>query len=175
MSGTSENAVELDSLIVGAESIGAYANWPDDSIRWISEGREVARGASLSLSSTPDLGCYVRAVIHGADGARTLTQPIGLAEHDVELRPSVHHTPSLRIRVSARETADGNRRIVCNSSTPVGVRVFDASGKLVLVSHVSRTRPVVLDHRHARGVLIAQVRPGRDSREAASTEILTIE
>ncbi|MBD3347151.1 MAG: hypothetical protein GF401_19020 [Chitinivibrionales bacterium] len=79
-SGTGENSVNIDSIIVENGSIKVYAECADEDIRWISEGREVHRGGILSLDDAGTLGVYVRAEIHGPNDARTLTQPFGLDE-----------------------------------------------------------------------------------------------
>ncbi len=47
-------------------------------IEWISDGEVVHTGAALHLDAA-GLGSYVRAVLHGDRGARTLTQPFLLA------------------------------------------------------------------------------------------------
>ncbi len=80
-SGEGENVVLPQSIKTKGRRIVVDADCDEEDIRWISEGDEVARGAALSLDAEKDLGSYVRVVIHGENGARTLLQPIGLREN----------------------------------------------------------------------------------------------
>ena len=63
-----------------AEGVIAIEATGHDRIEWISEGRVVHAGERISLGEVADLGCYVRAVLHGATGGTVLgTQPFRVA------------------------------------------------------------------------------------------------
>ena len=51
-------------------------------IDWISNGSIVAHGPRLQLAAVRRLGHYVRAVLHGAEGSQTGTQPFGLSRRE---------------------------------------------------------------------------------------------
>ncbi len=62
---------------VSESDIKITADAPDEAVAWISHGCIIHRGKRLPL--TLNLGNYVRAVIEGADGAKTLVQPFALS------------------------------------------------------------------------------------------------
>lgn len=71
------NCIPLNSLTISETEICISANCSEYQVVWISCGKEVHQGKTLSLSN-PNLSRYVRAVITGHNGEKTLTQPIAL-------------------------------------------------------------------------------------------------
>ncbi|MDX9882967.1 MAG: hypothetical protein RBS73_12965 [Prolixibacteraceae bacterium] len=51
-----------------------------DSVRWISGGKIIQRGASLKLNDCPDISSYVRAEIFGPQGLVVGTQPFSVSK-----------------------------------------------------------------------------------------------
>ncbi len=80
MSGTGKNVVLPDSIIVNKQIINVYADCPPSNIHWISNGKDICQGASFRVGSLEQPGTYVRPVIYGKNGARTLIQPFGLSK-----------------------------------------------------------------------------------------------
>lgn len=113
-SGTQSDFVALDSLIVVGTAATAHASCDESAIRWISEGREIHRGATVLLDTVSALGSYVRAEIHGANGARTLAQPLGIGEMTV-VKPERHgavemrEAPGAAVRMTGLSAAGGRR------------------------------------------------------------------
>ncbi len=66
-----------EQVVVTEDAIELIVDCEDDQVVWISHGHEIHRGKSLPLSA--NLGDYVRVVLKGAEGTRTLLQPFGLA------------------------------------------------------------------------------------------------
>ncbi|MBD3420198.1 MAG: hypothetical protein GF398_08800 [Chitinivibrionales bacterium] len=128
MSGNGADVVELDSFEVARGAVRVFAHCAGDSIHWISDGVDIHQGGEIALSHA-SLGSYLRAVIYGNNGARTLTQPIGL-DKTVGIAPSpvlTSRSPSVLVRqhsygaVQVRSTA---------SSDPILLEFFDLSGRL---------------------------------------------
>ena len=65
-------AIHLDKSRIHVE-----IDTDQENIVWISHGQEIHRGHSLPLNT--NLGDYVRVVLKGEEGTRTLLQPFGLA------------------------------------------------------------------------------------------------
>lgn len=75
------NAVKVESVSVTETAITIEAHCDDSQVTWISCGRSVHQGKTLPLD-TPNLSRYVRAVISGTNGEKTLLQPIALTVND---------------------------------------------------------------------------------------------
>ena len=71
------DALIPEDLVFSADAIEVVADANDSQVHWVSHGQVVHRGKKLPLSQ--NLGHYVRAVLHGANGALTHLQPIGLS------------------------------------------------------------------------------------------------
>lgn len=71
-----------------------------DGVRWISNGVEVATGATISLD-TDGLGGYVRAEMNGRNGSITLTQPFYLDDDAATTTANVDGVPLTSVGGSA--------------------------------------------------------------------------
>ncbi len=80
MSGTGGNAVLPDSIVVDNHTIKVYAGCSPSTIHWISNGKDIHQGAIFTVDSMEQAATYVRPVIYGEKGARTLIQPFGLSD-----------------------------------------------------------------------------------------------
>lgn len=143
-SGTQSNAVALDSLVVTEDTIRVYADSEPSAIHWISDGQEVAQGAALCLASTDGLGGYVRAEIHGAEGARTLTQPLGLGESITAVARV--DMPRTKPAIAVTTRGIGRSRIRLLSEGSGRGTLFDLSGRLLVSGILSAKRPLEVSH-----------------------------
>lgn len=103
-------AIHLDD-----EAIRLRVDTAEENVVWISHGQEIHRGPTLPL--TTNLGDYVRVVLKGEEGTRTLLQPFGLTNtEDREITNLVvsngtgsgdYLTGSKGIRVEAESAPEG--------------------------------------------------------------------
>ncbi len=71
---------EINSIEVNSRKGAIYINASNyEYIEWISDGVVVHRGDKVILSDLPEIGRYIRAVLHESDnGTLTGTQPFGI-------------------------------------------------------------------------------------------------
>ena len=74
-------------------------------IRWISQGAQVATGATLDLVNTAGVAKYVRAELHGPEGI-AYTNPFGLLPTGNQ-PPTVNAGPNQSVLLAAGATLDG--------------------------------------------------------------------
>ncbi|MBD3241673.1 MAG: hypothetical protein GF331_13870 [Chitinivibrionales bacterium] len=140
-SGDQSRYIALDSLTVAGTAVTVHANCDESAIRWISDGHEIHRGATVDLDTVSALGSYVRAEIHGADGARTLAQPLGIGQ--VTARERTPHAPS----ETRRGSSSPGMSFGGLSPAPAGLPAIDLKGRLVAKNvnrdAVTATTPLV--------------------------------
>lgn len=125
-----------------------------NQIVWISEGHEVHRGRVLPLST--NLGTYVRAVLKGAEGTRTLLQPFGL-----ESDPPPSRT------VLAVEGGEGSGAYLTGSrgvairadSSPEGHVFSQWTGDIAGIADVNEPETVLDLTASGRVAVVAEFRP----------------
>ncbi|MBS3763026.1 MAG: hypothetical protein KGZ25_06955, partial [Planctomycetes bacterium] len=120
-----------------------------ESINWVSEGKAVHWGNRIRLGDVPNLGSYVRAMLHGESGSVAGTQPFGLRrtveaslqirnENDALIYPDDGHVEA---RLNAENLTD-NEVSVDLKALLDGRSVIDRS--LSLAGGVTRTIPVAV-------------------------------
>jgi len=90
------NVVIPDSVTVNSASITVIAACHDDSITWIGSGGIVGTGATFTVDES-SVATYVRAEIHGQNGARMLLQPFGTGSQKTPVVRSTAHRAPLAI------------------------------------------------------------------------------
>ncbi len=108
-----------DRISVDDRAIELTVDCADDQVVWISHGHEVHRGRTLPLSV--NLGDYVRAVLKGDEGTKTLLQPFGLV--GTEDRKLTELT--VRNGSGSGEYLTGSRGVSIEADEPEEDKVFD--------------------------------------------------
>ncbi len=137
-SGDQSDAVALDSLTVSGDTVRVFADCDPANIHWISDAAYVHQGAFLCLNEMQTLGSYVRVEIQGQDGARTLTQPLGLKEISTSSIPA-----SGRPHTSFAARFDrGLLHLTSDYAHNARAAVFTLSGKKVASGSITAHLPL---------------------------------
>jgi hypothetical protein len=149
-SGTGEYAEHPDSVIVYPNKITVFPKTLSKRIRWISNGKEVHRGATLNLMKSRGLKKYVRAVICGASGAMTLLQPFGLKDTEIEDKKLARLAT---YQMYLERISPEQYRLTTTMDISTRVTLLNLDGYVKSRGMLSPDNPFVIDHSSGKATL----------------------